>query len=114
MQKEVVMRLDELIKQLEKDCDCNGGNCPNGGNGNKPGNTNRPSSPMQDSRIANNSGPGVVDAKKLQQMAKEWGKLPERERAKAMVELTKDLPPRHREVIESYFKKLASADNGAK
>jgi hypothetical protein len=27
-----------------------------------------------------------------------------------MVELTKDLPPRHREVIETYFKKLASAD----
>jgi len=27
-----------------------------------------------------------------------------------MVELTKDLPPRYREVIENYFKKLASAD----
>jgi hypothetical protein len=26
-----------------------------------------------------------------------------------MVELTKDLPPRHREVIENYFKKLASS-----
>ena len=49
--------------------------------------------------------------KKLQQTAKEWGKLPERERAKAMVELTKDLPPRYREVIETYFKKLASADS---
>jgi len=28
-----------------------------------------------------------------------------------MVELTKDLPPRHREVIENYFKKIASADS---
>jgi hypothetical protein len=37
--------------------------------------------------------------------------LPPREREKAMVELTKDLPPRHREVIEAYFKKLASADS---
>jgi hypothetical protein len=114
MQKEVVMRLDEIIKQLEKDRESNGGNCPNGGNANRPSNTNRPSSPMQDSQIANTTGPGNVDPKKFQQMAKEWGKLPERERAKAMVELTKDLPPRHREVIESYFKKLASADNGAK
>ena len=35
------------------------------------------------------------------------GTLPERERAKAMVELTKDLPPRYREVIENYFKTLA-------
>jgi hypothetical protein len=40
-------------------------------------------------------------------MADVWGKLPERERAKAMVELTKDLPPRYREVIEAYFKNLA-------
>ena len=52
--------------------------------------------------------------KKLQQTAKEWGKLPERERAKAMVELTKDLPPRYREVIESYFKKIANAENASK
>ena len=116
MQKEVVARLDELIKQLEKsgDCDCNGGNCPNGGDG-KPGNTNRPSSPMQDSKIATNTGPGTVDPKKFQEIAKNWGTLPERERAKAMVELTKDLPPRHREVIETYFKRLAgSASDGSK
>jgi len=28
-----------------------------------------------------------------------------------MVELTKDLPPRQREVIETYFKKLASTSS---
>ena len=43
-------------------------------------------------------------------MAEVWGKLPERERAKAMLELTRDMPPRYREVIESYFKKLAQAE----
>jgi hypothetical protein len=109
MQKEVVMRLDEIIKQLEKDCDCNGGNCPNGGNG-KPGANTRASSPQQDSFGGTGSGPGTVDPKKFKEIAKNWGALPERERAKAMVELTKDLPPRHREVIESYFKKLASSN----
>jgi hypothetical protein len=62
---------------------------------------------MQDSQIATNSGPGVVDPKKLQNLAQNWGKLPEKERAKAMMELTKDLPPRYREVIENYFKTLA-------
>jgi hypothetical protein len=31
-----------------------------------------------------------------------------------MVELTKDLPPRHREVIENYFKKIASAGDSSK
>ncbi len=62
---------------------------------------------MRDSNIATNSGPGNVDAKKLRGLAKEWGKLPEKERAKAMQELIRDMPPRHRELIENYFKKLA-------
>src|SRR5260370_35967356 len=33
MQKEVVMRLDEIIKQLEKDCMCNDAHCPTGRTG---------------------------------------------------------------------------------
>jgi hypothetical protein len=104
MQREVVMRLDELIKRLEQQ-----GNNPGPGNddGSNPNGTPQPSNPMQDSHINNVSGPGNVDAKKLKETAKEWGRMPEKERAKAMVELTKDLPPRHREVIENYFKKLA-------
>ena len=53
-------------------------------------------------------GPGQVDPKRLKEMAEGWGKLPEKERAKAMVELTRDMPPRYREVIENYFKKIAA------
>jgi len=62
---------------------------------------------MQDSNIATNSGPGQVDPKRLKEMADVWGKLPERDRAKAMIELTKDMPPRYRQLIEDYFKKMA-------
>jgi hypothetical protein len=51
-----------------------------------------------------------VDEKKLKELAQVWGKLPEKERAKAMAELTRDMPPRYREVIEKYFKKLAESD----
>jgi len=65
---------------------------------------------MQDSNIANNSGPGNVDPKRLKEMAEVWGRLPEKERAKAMLELTRDMPPRYREVIENYFKNLSKAD----
>ena len=64
---------------------------------------------MQDSNIATNGGPGVVNPKRLQQIAQQWGKLPEKERAKAMAELTRDMPPRYREVIENYFKKVAQS-----
>jgi hypothetical protein len=69
---------------------------------------------MQDSNTANNSGPGNVDPKRLRELAEVWGKLPEKERAKAMLELQRDLPPRYREVIENYFKKLAQNEQGSK
>jgi hypothetical protein len=107
IQKKIVFRLDELIKDVENQMK-NGGQtqCPGGGKQPGPG-TNNPNAPMPDSQIATNSGPGVVDQKKLQNLAQNWGKLPEKDRAKAMMELTKDLPPRYREVIENYFKTLA-------
>jgi hypothetical protein len=104
IQKEVIARLDEIIKQLEKSSDCNGGACPNGG---APSGGAQPNQPMPDSRIANNSGPGIVDQKRLTGLAQQWGTLPPKERAKAMQELIREMPPRHREVIEAYFKKLA-------
>jgi hypothetical protein len=107
IQKKIVFRLDELIKDIENQMK-NGGQCQCPGGGSQPGpGTNQPSSPQTDSQIQTNSGPGVVDQKKLQHLAANWGKLPEKERAKAMMELTKDLPPRYREVIENYFKTLA-------
>jgi hypothetical protein len=106
IQKKVVFRLDELIKDVENQMKMGGqAQCPGGQNPGQGG--ARPTAPMQDSQIAKNSGPGVVDPKKLQLLAQNWGKLPEKERAKAMMELTKDLPPRYREVIENYFKTLA-------
>jgi hypothetical protein len=112
IQKEVVARLDELIKKLENQAkgssQSNGGSCPDGGQ--QPGN-GQPGAPMPDSRLANNSGPGNVDPKKLEALAKQWGQLPDKERAAAMQELTRDLPPKYREVIETYFRKLAASES---
>jgi len=62
---------------------------------------------MQDSNIATNGGPGKVDNKKLKGLAQQWGKMPEKERAAAVQDLIRDMPARHREVIENYFKKMA-------
>ncbi len=111
IQKQVVARLDELIKQMENQAksDSNGGACPNGGQPGTPGET--PNSPQRDSMGGKNSGPGNVDQKKLEGLAQQWGKLPEKERAQAMQELTRDLPPKYREVIETYFRKLAASES---
>jgi hypothetical protein len=118
MQKEVVARLDELIKQLEnqqnQSSSSNGGSCPNGGQQPGNGGSNNPSAPMQDSNIATNPGPGQVDPKRLKEVAEVWGKLPDRERAQAIQGLTKDMPPRQRQLIEDYFKRLAQEPTAGK
>ncbi|HEV3120193.1 MAG TPA: hypothetical protein VGY58_24240 [Gemmataceae bacterium] len=107
IQKDVIARLDEMIKKLENQCngccDCNGGGCPNGGN--NGGAT--PKNPLNDSKIVKHNGAGKVSATQLAKLAQEWGKLPEKKRAEAMQELTRDLPPKYREVVENYFRKLA-------
>jgi hypothetical protein len=36
--------------------------------------------------------------------------LPEKERAQAVADMTRDMPPRYREVIEKYLRKLAESD----
>jgi hypothetical protein len=109
LQKKVLFRLDELIKQKEneaKQCSqANGGSCPNGGQP-KPGG-GQGAQPQLDSFGGNNTGPGNITEQKLKQYAEVWGKLPEKERAKAMMEVTRDLPPRYREVIENYFRTLS-------
>ena len=90
----------------------NGGNCPPGGQKgpDAPG-TDRSSNPQQDTQGGSASGTGQVDAKKIKEIAEVWGKLPEKERVQAMRELTRDLPPQHRELIERYFKQIAEGRN---
>jgi hypothetical protein len=112
LQKEVVARLDEIIKKLENqnqgNSSANGGNCPGGAQ--RPGNGGgaKPSAPMADSNIATNSGPGKVDPKRIKELAQVWGTLPAREQEQRMRELTRDMPQRYREVIQEYFKRLST------
>jgi len=49
-----------------------------------------------------------VDDKKLKTLADNWGTMPEKDRAKAIMEITKDLPARYRVVIEDFFKSLSN------
>ena len=72
------------------------------------GGTIRPSNPAPDSGILGGSGDGKVDEKKFKTLADNWGTMPEKERAKAIMEITKDLPARYRVVIEDFFKSLSN------
>jgi hypothetical protein len=111
IQKKIVFRLDELIKELENKgkCDgqCNGGNCPNGSKpGNNPGNTIQPNAPANDSVIMGGRGDGNVDEKKLRQIASEWGSLPPEKRAKIIEDITREAPAKYKPLIDEYFKSL--------
>lgn len=63
--------------------------------------------PMDDSRIAGANGPGDVDQKSTGKKSG-WGDLPPAQRHEALQNITKDLPSHYREVIEAYFKALAT------
>jgi len=109
IQKKIVFRLDEKIKELEnkaKGGQCNGGNCPGGG-APGPASGDQPSSPAGSSTLPQT---GVKDGKVndvvLRKLAETWGKLPPSERQKAVQELTRDLPAKHKPMIEEYFKSL--------
>jgi len=112
IQKKIVFRLDELIKELEakaKQSQCQGGNCPGGGDkpGNKPGgNTVNPSNPATDSVIMGGSGKGQVDEKALRQIAENWGTMPAEKRAQVVKDITRDLPAKFEPMIKNYFESL--------
>jgi len=118
LQKDVLARLDEIIKKLENQQkgsgSGNGGSCPSGGQqpgdgSGKPGDNKQASSPQKDSFGGTATGPGHVDPKKLKELVDGWGKLPEKDRVKAMTEMIRDMPPSYRQMIEDYYKRTASA-----
>jgi hypothetical protein len=115
LQKEVLARLDELIKELENKAKGsggggNGGGCPESGapGSGQPGG-NSPTSPATESGIANAGGTGRVDPVKMRKLVQDWGRMPPREQARALQELTQGMSARHREAIENYFRNLALA-----
>jgi hypothetical protein len=115
-QKEVLVRLDEMIKEIENKQkqqqqspgDPNDGNCPSGGEGQGPDapGTDKSSSPQKDTQGGTASGKGEVDLKKVKETAEAWGKLPEKERAQAMRDLIRTLPAKDRAVIEAYLREI--------
>ncbi len=111
LQKEILRRLDEIIKEMENKKNGsgsgNGGGCPNGGQPGSSPNGGQPNSPMPDSVLPNQAGKGDVTQAKLRKLQIEWGRLPPAQRQQMLQELTAGMSPAHREAIENYFRNLA-------
>ncbi len=118
IQKKIVFRLDELIKEKENQGggggggQANGGACPGGGKpggsqpGNGPGNTTNPNQNAQDSKIMGGAGQNKDINKELRNAADNWGALPPSERAKIVDQITRDYPAKYKPLIDEYFKSL--------
>lgn len=102
MQKDVLARLDKMIKDLEDK--------KNSENAKNEEEKNKQILPMPipppESVPTPEQGTGQVDKKKIREITEVWGKLPEKERARAIVGLVRNLPPKDRAVIENYLKAL--------
>ena len=95
----VIESLDKLIKKLEEQQQQQ-----SGGAG---GNNIRSSSPAPDSQIMGGKGRGEV-AKRDVGSKSGWGDLPPKQREEAMQQIGREFPSHYRDVIEQYFRKLAS------
>ena len=96
-EEEVIEKLDKLIEDLE---------AQRQQQMEQASSSSGPSTPMQDSRRAPGLGSGEVANEEILEGG-QWGDLPPAERAAALAEMAKDLPPHYRAVIEEYFRQLA-------
>ena len=99
-EKTVIEKLDKLIEDLEKQQQQQQSKSKASASGQAP------TGPIQASQVAGGGATGDADRKR-QIDGGDWGDLPPAQRAAAMAEMAKDLPPHYRAVIEEYFRRLA-------
>ncbi len=102
----IVDKLDKMIDKLEQQQQQQQQQQQKN-SGNQKGQKPNQGKPMEDSQLADQKGPGDVDQKDIGNSSG-WGNLPPAQRQEALQNITKDLPSHFREVIEAYFKRLAS------
>lgn len=98
-QKEVINKLDNLIALLEKECEACRGQCA----------TANPTRPLADSQIVGGPG-GIGELLSPKQSGRKWGELPPHERDRIMQSLTDGFPAHYQQILERYYKRLASEE----
>jgi tetratricopeptide (TPR) repeat protein len=117
-QREVLARLDELIKRIENDRKKqepsddpkDPSNPPQEPPrpGDRPPTAGDPNNPQDESRIGLNRGNGDISDRKMRDIVELWGKLKEKDRVNAMTEMIRSMPPAYRQMIEDFYRKGAA------
>jgi hypothetical protein len=115
-QNDVVSQLDQLIAQLSKQCQCQGGQCdkppsPNSGKpkpGSKPGAVAGKSAARDSSDRLDSSSAKPVDKGEIDNTVKQlWGHLPERSREQMLQSFSDEFLPKYQAEIEQYYRRLS-------
>lgn len=122
LQQQVVAQLDDLIKELSKQCNCSGSQqsdkppSPSQRSPAKPGKAGgqpgRASAPARDSstRLSNKSAQ-PADKAELEELVKRlWGHLPEREREQLMQSFSDEFLPKYELELEKYYQRLSEEE----
>jgi len=117
IEREILVRLDEIIKELENQqkgsCSCSGGQCPNGGpSAGGPANGNTPSGPASESALPSGIASGIAEKKEDKKLTQDWGNLPEKERAAAQVDLARRVPEKYQGMIKTYMQNISNKSGG--
>jgi hypothetical protein len=98
----VVQSLDKLIEEMEKQQQQQSGAGSGGAQSTRP---------APDSMPLGGRGAGEADKKDPNSAPNNWGTLPPKRREEALQQIGKDFPPHYREIIEQYFRRMATDDN---
>lgn len=70
--------------------------------------SNSAPTPAQDSVLVPDAGKGEALDKTLKTYVEKWGQMPEKQRAKVIMEISRQYPAKYRLLIENFFKALSS------
>jgi hypothetical protein len=96
----VIESLDKLIKKAEDQAQQQAQAASTSG-------SQQSTTPMQDSHLAELKAPGKVELKEIGHSSG-WGNMNDKDREQALQEIGREFPSHYREVIEEYFKQLAT------
>lgn len=105
----VIASLDKLIEEMEKQAQAAAAAAAGGAGGGGQ----MPIAPLPDSMPLGGKGPGNVDKKPLGD-GDGWGNLPPKEREEALQQIGQEYPAHYRDMIEQYFRKLATEGSEGK
>jgi hypothetical protein len=111
IQEDILAKLDKLIEEKQNPPPKDGGDAAqkeqDKSDGGKP-KGERSSSPAQQSSPDDGDPSKVkLDEKELKRLTGAWGTMSEKERAAAMANVTRDLPPKYKIIVEDFFKALS-------